>query len=123
MATDAILAEALRDLMEALEAIGQEHEELYDTEVREQMGEAVHRAFLEPEQGYSIPTEFGMFDAESNAAVGQAIAAYVARASARVAEIGLVTPKGRLDAFQDGDVCTRGEQQYPDDFFGWAESI
>ena len=64
-------AEALRELMEALEVIGRDHEE----------------------------------------------------ASARAGEIGLLDPKGRLDAFQDGDVCTRGERQYPDDFFGWAESI
>ena len=37
-------------------------------------------------------------------------------------EVGL-DAKGRLDAFQDEDAKTRGEEQYPDDFFGWADSI
>jgi hypothetical protein len=32
-------------------------------------------------------------------------------------------PEARLAAFQDGEVKTRGEEQYPDDFFGWAESV
>jgi hypothetical protein len=123
MATDTILADALRDLMEALEVIGQGHEELYDTEVRERMSDAVRRAFLKPEPGFTIPGEFGMFDDASNAAIGRAIAAYVAKANARAAEIGLLNPSDRLDAFQDAAVCTRGESQYPDNFFGWAESI
>jgi hypothetical protein len=32
-------------------------------------------------------------------------------------------PTDRLAAFQDGEVKTNLEGSYPDDFFGWAESI
>ncbi len=42
---------------------------------------------------------------------------------ARAAVLALSDPKARLAAFQDEDVMTRGEEQYPDDFFGSAESI
>jgi hypothetical protein len=46
-----------------------------------------------------------------------------AEANARAAEIGLLSPSSRLDAVQDAAVCTRCARQYPDNFFGWAESI
>lgn len=120
---DGELRAALLDLLESLEAIGTEHEEVYDTDVRERMSEAVYKAFLNPVPGYQLPLEFGMFEPNANAAVRAAISGYVERAAARAAVLALSDPKARLAAFQDEDVMTRGEEQYPDDFFGWAESI
>jgi hypothetical protein len=55
--------------MERLEAIGEQHEELYDTDVRERMFEAVKRAFLKPEPDYQLPKDFGMFEASSNSPI------------------------------------------------------
>ena len=121
--TDEVLRVALRELLEELEAVGAAHEELYDTDVREQMFEAVLRSFLKPEPGYALPSEFGMFDQDANAAVRKALAGYISKATARAAGIGMQAPAARLAAFQDAGVKTRGEEQSPDNFFGWAESI
>src|SRR5262245_27167735 len=96
------LRAALLELLESLEALGLEHEELYDSDVREQMSEAVHRGFIEPEPGYELPEEFGMFEPEGNAQVRAAISRYIVRAAARAAAIGLPEPNARLAAFQDG---------------------
>jgi hypothetical protein len=87
------------------------------------MSDAVYRSFLKPQPGYVLPDSFGTFDTESNRAIKAALARYIERATVRAAAIGLTDPQGRLDAFQDDAAKTRGEGQYFDDFFGWAESI
>jgi hypothetical protein len=120
---DPELQGALRDLMERLETVGAKHEEVYDTDVRERMSEAVHRAFLKPEPGYQFPPEYGMFEPEGNAAVRHALTEYVKRASARAGALGMSDPQERLAAFQDAEVATSGEGQTPDSFFGWADSV
>jgi hypothetical protein len=120
---DSILRNVLQVLMEDLEAVGAIHEELYDTEVRENMFEAVLRSFLKPEPGYVLPHDYSMFKEEGNLAIRNALGKYIDKASKRCIEMGLSDPIERLAAFQDGDVKTKSEGSYPDDFFGWAESI
>ena len=119
---DAELRNALVELMERLETIAATHEELFDTDVREQMFDAVLRAFLRPQAGYGLPDEFGMFEADGNAAVREALGQYVMRATARASAIGLSDATGRLAAFQD-DTAQTSSGQTPDAFFGWAEAI
>lgn len=121
--TDSQLVEALRDLLEELEAIGQSHEELYDTEVREQMAEAIRQGFLQPVPGYDLPKSFGTYTAEADLAIRAAVARYIERATRRSAQLGMIEPRARLDAFQDDEAKTRGEGSYYDYFFGWRESI
>ncbi len=113
----------LKILMEKLEAIGARHEELYDTEVREQMFKAVHGGFLIPQADFTMPRDFGMFSEEGNTRVGDALSEYIVGAYKRAAKINLQVPNKRLAAFQNQDICTDKEKQYPDDFFGWSESI
>jgi hypothetical protein len=111
--------EILRELLDALERIGKEHGEIYDTEVRERMFDAVYTGFIEPHADYAAPARYGLYDASANEAVREALASYVARAAAKAEELGLETPRERLAAFQNPDVQTSDEQQYTDDFFGW----
>jgi hypothetical protein len=99
---DQILLELLCDL----ERIGQSHEELYDSEVREQMGNAVMAAFVRQTPGYVFPDQFGMFSEAANAEVRKALASYVDRAIALAAQAMLRTFHDRLRAFQDRSVRT-----------------
>lgn len=111
----------LKTLMEELERIGRTHGELYDTDVREQMTEAVMKSFIAPETGYILPERYGLFEEEGNARVREAIEAYVTGVRQSAERIGLASPVERLAAFQDQEVHTDDEEQYPDDFFGWLD--
>jgi hypothetical protein len=55
------MKKALKQLINALDKAFEEHEEVGNTAVREQMYEAVHKAFIVPPTGYSLPAKFGMF--------------------------------------------------------------
>lgn len=113
----------LRSLLDALEAVGREHEELYDTDVREQMSEAIVHGFIEPEPGYALASEFGMFSAEGDAAVHRALAGFLAKSHLAARVAGLDTPAKRLEAFQDCDVVTSQEGQAYDSFFGHVDAL
>jgi len=107
----------LVELLGALEAVGADHEELYDTECREQLCDAAWRAFIEPEDGYELPRSFGLYAPQADVTVRAALARYVERAGARAVELAL-DAEGRLDALRNDEVETDGERQYYDDFFG-----
>lgn len=123
MTADGELRAALQELLDQLEVLGTDHGELYDTDVRQQMFEAVLNSFLKPQPGYVLPETFGMFDPAADAAVRAALLAYATRASARAGQLKLMDPNDRLAAFQDSDVQTKQDEQQHDEFFGWAESI
>ena len=120
--SDARMAALLKQVMEELEVIGETHDELYDTDIRENLFEAVCAGFLKPEAGFRLFDDFGLASEEANRQVKAALARYLQAANERALELGLTTSRQRLNAFQNGEVCT-DEGQYPDDFFGWAESI
>jgi hypothetical protein len=111
--------ESLRRLLEELEAIGQNHEELFDSEVRKRMGAAVFDGFVKPMPGFSLPDSFGMYSEEADRLVKQALREYIESANRRAEELGLTAFSSRLNAFQNGDVSTDKEKNYHDDFFGW----
>ena len=67
------MEELLRRLLNRLADIGHDHEELYDTECRERMSEAVMNGFVRGASNYAMPDEFGLFSAEANLAVRQAL--------------------------------------------------
>lgn len=111
--------ELLLELMTDLETVGRDHEELYDSEVRDQMSDAVVKGFIDREPGYELPKEFGMFSEEGNLGVRTALENYTRKASARAAELGIAVGPDRLAAFQQEGIKTKDEQQYYDDFFGY----
>ena len=113
----------LRELLDDLERIGEEHDEVYDTDVHERMHVALTQAFVKQVEGYSLPTEFGMFSAEGNSAVREALSRYVTRAIDAAKSAGLHTPEARLDALQDIHVVSsRGKGTY-DEFIGHADGV
>jgi len=111
--------EALRQLLEALESVGEGHEEIFDTDVREQMYDAVISVLIDPKDGYGLPAEFRMFTPEGNAAVHQALAQFLPPLVEAARAAGLTTPRQRLLAFQNDEVETSGGGNYYDDFFGY----
>ena len=96
----------LLNLLRELERIGQSHEELYDSEVREQMGNAVAAAYVRRTPGYLLPDKFGMYSEDADADVRRSLAEYIERANALAGEVGLTSFHGRLAAFQDRSVRT-----------------
>jgi hypothetical protein len=114
------LAVYLKTLMETLEALGHEYSEIYDTDIREHLFDAVRRAFIKPEAGYVVPDAYGLFDENGNCRVKAALEQYVSAAKLYAEQEGLNYPIDRLAAFQNLNVFT-DEEQYPDDFFGWMD--
>lgn len=111
--------ELLRELLDRLDLVGQTHEEIYDSECRELMIAPIFHLFLKPDPSYEIPDHFGLHDENANQRVKTALCQYVQSANELAASSGVDTFHTRLSAFQNGDVASRVEQNYFDDFFGW----
>lgn len=110
------MKEILLDLMKRLEAVGEQHEELYDTEVRNAMGRTIFRGFLRPEPEFELVDDF--LDApDANKAIQDALVAYIQAAKERAPQLGYTTFHQRLAAFQDCGVFTESGATC-DEFFG-----
>ena len=68
-----IIKNALKQFLTALDKIYGKHEELGDSDVRDQMSEAVYRSFIQPQRDYSLPEKFGMFSDKGNDLVHAAL--------------------------------------------------
>jgi hypothetical protein len=110
----------LLELLESLEAIGQSHEEIYDTECRERMGNAVFHLFIKPSTNYELPDDFGVYSDSANEQVKIALHRYIVAASDLASKVGITDFHARLAAFQNGEVCTLSRRGSFDDFFGWS---
>lgn len=66
--------EELSALINQLENIGNSSDELYDTDVKEQMNEVIVEIFINEKDEYQVPDSFGMFSQESDRAIQQAFA-------------------------------------------------
>ena len=108
----------LLTLMQRLEVIGNRDESLYDTVVREKMGQPIFFLFIKPTPGYVMPDDYGMSD-KDNLLIKSALQEYVDGALALAAALELNTFHQRLAAFQNGEICT-DQTNYFDDFFGWC---
>jgi hypothetical protein len=97
----AAMEQILLKLLRELERIGHAHEELYDSEVREQMGNAVMAAYVRRTPGYFLPDQFGMYSKDADAEVRKSLAEYIERANALADEIGVTSFHARLAAFQN----------------------
>jgi hypothetical protein len=112
--------EILKLLLDDLDRIAESSEEIFDTEVRERMRDAVHHSFIKPKSRYVLSDEFGMFTKRANAKVKAALRRFLDAAKIVAKKEGLATPDARLAAFQNTDL-TSGEGNHYDDFFGYAE--
>ncbi|MBM83650.1 MAG: hypothetical protein CMJ78_24085 [Planctomycetaceae bacterium] len=107
----------LLELLRALKAIGDAHEELYDTEVRECIGIAIMEGFVRAKPDYLVPVDLGLADTAANGCVREAITNYITVANAIAAEMQITTFHDRLAAFQNGLVRVNQGRDY-EDFFG-----
>ena len=108
----------LKKLLDKLDAISKDHEEVGDTDVREQMSEAVYHAFIVQTSGYTLPTKFGMFESAGDGAARAALSEFMPAACGA----GLSTPQDRFAAFQDGSVLSDAGNSY-DEYFGHSDSF
>lgn len=108
----------LLNLMCQLEAVGNRDESLYDTVVREKMGDPIFYMFIKPKPDYIMPDDYGMSE-EENQVIKAAIQKYIKGALVLATALGLDTFHKRLAAFQNGKVRTEQKNDY-DDFFGWS---
>jgi hypothetical protein len=116
------MKKSLVSLLNQLDLIADEHDEVSDTYVRDQMRDAITRALLNPEPGYSLPNEYGMFSPEGNSKVKAALSKFIDEVKIEVVGLGLLPPKVRLNDFQDIEVQSRRGNTY-DEYFGHADGI
>ena len=113
------MKKALKQLLTALDRVFEDHEEVGDTDVREQMYEAVHKGFIVPQAGYSLPAKFGMFSDDGNRKVRDALHKFLGHPDVIAAGKTLPTPEERLAAFQDETVQSTEGNTF-DEYFGHA---
>jgi hypothetical protein len=112
-----MMRDVLKKLLDLLDEIGNEHEELFDSDVRQNMRNAIMEGFVRHRLQYEIPQDFGMFSDEGNTAVHKAIAEFVATANDKADELGISAFHDRLNVVQDESVCSGNGNDY-DEFLG-----
>ncbi|CAA6816376.1 MAG: Unknown protein [uncultured Sulfurovum sp.] len=106
----------LERLLNSLAEIALENGEIYDTDCREQMSDAVFNAFIFEKKDYVTPKTFGLYDKEGNDAVYTALNTYITTMLPLAKD---ANDEARLDMFQDDVENEDGET--PDEFFGWID--
>jgi hypothetical protein len=112
------LKNALFDVLKELTIISEDKQEIFDSDVRENMANAVFDGFLKPDKGNLVPNEFGMASEDGNALVKAAIEKYIKTASELANQANLSFHE-RLAAFQDHAVCFGEKQLRYSFFFGY----
>jgi hypothetical protein len=115
------MKKALKQLFNALDKVFEAHEEVGDTQVREEMYDAVRKGFIVPTPGYKLPVKFGMFSDEGDKLVRAALQKFLAHPDLTAASKSLKTPQARLAAFQDPDVESSEGNIY-EEYFGHSDS-
>ena len=112
----------LKQLLDRLDTIGEEHEEVGDTATRDQISTVIYHRFFQLEKDYPIPDTLGMFTETANQQVKAALVEFLQTAPSIALEQGLESAESRLSAFQNEDVAS-SDGSYYDDYFGYAENI
>ena len=113
---------ALKKLLTSLDKIMDKHEEIGDTDVREQMYEAVYHGFIKQAPNYELPNEFGMFKPDGNERVRKALKEFIEAGKAEAIKMELDTPEARFAAFQNPNATGRDDITY-DEYFGHADDL
>lgn len=96
----------LFELLSRLERLGEAHEELYDSEAREEIGNIIMDGFIRRKPEFAIPTRLGMLSDAADAEVRQALRSYIENANILAQELGLTSFHARLAAIQNRNVRT-----------------
>lgn len=102
--------------LDELEAIGEVHEEVYDTDVRERLAERIESVFVSREAAPAASDELGMFSDEANSRVAAALDRFLVDMSAAAASID--DPGARRDSVWDAE-ATSTSGLTVDEFLGW----
>ena len=113
------MREPLVRLLDAMEAIGAKHEEIFDTDVRERLGDAIERSLITPSGPIAVPADMGMFSDEGNAAVRSALMDYLAEAAPLADALALDESARRAAVWDEGATSTSGLSV--DEFLGWVD--
>ena len=103
---DGSIREALRDLMDDLDAVQVCHAELTDTEVRERLSAAILASFV-VNASRAMPKTLGMYSAQGDAMIHAALTRFLRHPDVLTARREIGTPQTRLEAFQDEDALSR----------------
>jgi hypothetical protein len=112
--------EVLKQLLNQLEVVGATNEEIYDSECRDRMSDAILDGFVRHRSDYLLPGDFGLYTLDANATVREALAKFIDVANRRTASDGLTSCHRRLNAFQNDTIRSDVHGKYYDDFFGYA---
>lgn len=113
---------ALRELLDALDVIAENHLEIHDTAVREELGWEIYVGFVrldldKLQQRNNQPYYYAMFSDEANLLIGKAISRFLEHPDVQVERSQLQTAQERLDAFQNHDIKSNQGNAY-DWYFG-----
>jgi hypothetical protein len=111
------LEQILRNALEELDVVAKDHEEIFDSEVREIIGVAVMDGFVRGKGTNVVPTNVGLPSDESNLRVRSILVKFIQDANSFAESIGLTSFHNRLDAFQNRQVVTDGGNDY-EEYFG-----
>lgn len=108
---------AMASLLDDLDDIAAEHEELFDTDVRERLWAVVEEALIKGRSQTPVPQRFGMLTEEGDQRVRRAMEQHVARLRDVFETFGLDTPERRRKSFHNA--ALRSERgRTVSDFFG-----
>lgn len=114
------IRDAVSSLYTELEKLSEQHDELFDTDVREALHETLSYVFVWGEPLPKMPVSYGMFSAEGDAAVAAVMERFIAAALPAASAEGLAVGQQRLDALQDESIETPAGEHF-DLFIGDAD--
>lgn len=107
----------LRKALEELDVVAKDHEEIFDSEVREKIGIAVMDGFVKQKGSSAVPTDLGLATDELNEQIRSILVDFVQSANNAANSTGLSAFHDRLEALQNGCVVTDGGNDY-EEYFG-----
>jgi len=117
------MSTAMRDplvrLLDAMESIGTSHEEIYDTDVRERVADAIERHLVTPSRSLAVPEDLGMFSDEGNELLRSAVERYLGEAMP-IADALDLDEATRRSAIWDAE-ATSSSGLTVDEFLGWID--
>jgi hypothetical protein len=108
---------ALASLLNDLDEISKEHEEIYDTEVRERLWAYLESRFIRYDKATQLPEKFGMFSEDGNKSVRKAFASNTISLDAIIEVFELDTDQKREITFTNPEL-TNDNGNYLDSYFG-----
>jgi hypothetical protein len=115
-----VLKRIFLELLQKLERIGEYHEELYDSAVRQALSNAIRVGFVKSTCGIQLPEKFGMHSEEGDRQVRAAIAEFIEQANVEAKQSAIERFHDRLHIVQDRSVQTPRMKRSFDDFFGYS---